>query len=60
MDRYSVKLMSRAQRDLEGIYDYIARTLLEPAAFYEELYGGISGRRTKEAGYRCHCQIFPK
>ena len=30
MDKYSVKLMSRALRDLDGIYDYIARTLLEP------------------------------
>lgn len=30
MDRYSVKLMSRALRDLDGIYDYIANTLLEP------------------------------
>ena len=30
MDKYSVKLMSRAQRDLDGIYAYIAQTLLEP------------------------------
>ena len=30
MDNYSVKLMSRALRDLDGIYDYIAHTLLEP------------------------------
>ena len=30
MDKYSVKLMSRALRDLDGIYDYIAQTLLEP------------------------------
>lgn len=30
MDKYSVKLMSRAIRDLDGIYDYIAHTLLEP------------------------------
>lgn len=28
--KYSVKLMSRAKRDLNGIYNYIARTLLEP------------------------------
>ena len=26
MDKYSVKLMSRALRDLDGIYDYIAQT----------------------------------
>lgn len=30
MDKYSVKLMSRAVRDLDGIYDYIAGNLLEP------------------------------
>lgn len=30
MDKYSVKLMSRALQDLNGIYDYIANTLLEP------------------------------
>lgn len=30
MDKYSVKLLSRALRDLDGIYDYIANTLLEP------------------------------
>lgn len=30
MDKYSVKLMSRALRDLDGIYHYIAHTLLEP------------------------------
>ena len=30
MDKYSVKLMSRALRDLDGIYDYSAHTLLEP------------------------------
>lgn len=30
MDKYSVKLMSRALRDLDDIYDYIAHTLIEP------------------------------
>ena len=30
MDNYSVKLMSRALRDLDKIYDYIAHTLVEP------------------------------
>lgn len=29
-EQYSVKLMSRALRDLDGIYQYIAKTLLEP------------------------------
>ncbi len=30
MDKYSVKIMSRALQDLDGIYDYIAHTLMEP------------------------------
>ena len=30
MDKYSVKLMNRALRDLDDIYGYIAHTLLEP------------------------------
>lgn len=30
MDKYDVKLYSRAYRDLDGIYTYIAETLLEP------------------------------
>lgn len=30
MDKYSVKLTSRALRDLDGIYAYIAESLLEP------------------------------
>ncbi len=30
MDKYSVKLMKRARRDLDGIYTYIARSFLEP------------------------------
>lgn len=29
-DAYRVKLMGRALRDLDGIYKYIAETLLEP------------------------------
>ena len=29
-EQYKVKLMSRALRDLDGIYQYIAETLLEP------------------------------
>ncbi len=31
MDKYLVKLYPRAYRDLDGIYTYIAGTLLEPA-----------------------------
>ena len=30
MDKYNVKMMSRALRDLDGIYDYIANNLSEP------------------------------
>ena len=30
MDKYSVKLTSQALRDLDDIYEHIARTLLEP------------------------------
>jgi toxin ParE1/3/4 len=30
LDRYAVKLFSRAYRDLDGIYAYIAETLMEP------------------------------
>jgi plasmid stabilization system protein ParE len=29
-NKYSVKLLPRAYRDLDGIYTYIAETLLEP------------------------------
>lgn len=29
-DRYKVKLMSRALRDIDSIYKYIAETILEP------------------------------
>lgn len=30
MDKYDVKLYTRAYRDLDGIYTYIAENLLEP------------------------------
>jgi len=30
-NKYSIKLLPRAYRDLDGIYEYIAETLLEPA-----------------------------
>ncbi|GAB1476375.1 type II toxin-antitoxin system RelE/ParE family toxin [Bacillota bacterium] len=29
-NKYSVKLLPRAYRDLDGIYEYIAETLMEP------------------------------
>ncbi|MDE7243414.1 MAG: type II toxin-antitoxin system RelE/ParE family toxin [Oscillospiraceae bacterium] len=35
MDKYSVKLTSRAIRDLDRIYSYIAKTLLEPSTALE-------------------------
>lgn len=30
MDKYNVSLTSRALRDMDGIYDYIAQTLMVP------------------------------
>lgn len=30
LDKYEVKLLSKALRDLDGIYAYIARSLMEP------------------------------
>ena len=35
MDKYDVKLMSRAVRDLDDIYAYIAKTLLVPTTALE-------------------------
>lgn len=43
-EQYTVKLMSRAVRDLDGIYSYIAGTLLEPGTaqkMVDELERGI-------------------
>ncbi len=43
-EQYAVKLMSRAMRDLDEIYQYIAATLLEPGTaldMAEELERGI-------------------
>ena len=34
-DAYKVKLMSRALRDLDGIYKYIAAALLEPGTAWK-------------------------
>lgn len=54
MDKYSVKLMSRALQDLNGIYDYIARTLLEPNTalkLVEKIENGINSLKTMP--YRC-------
>jgi toxin ParE1/3/4 len=31
LDKYAVKLLARAYRDLDGIYAYIAESLLEPS-----------------------------
>lgn len=44
VERYKVKLMSRALRDLDGIYKYIAQTLLEAGTalhLAEEIERGI-------------------
>ena len=54
MDKYGVKLMSRALQDLDGIYDYIARTLLEPNTALkrvEKIENGSYSRDTMR--YRC-------
>ena len=54
MDNYSVKLLSRALRDLDGIYAYIAKTLQEPETalrMVEELEAQILTLETMP--YRC-------
>lgn len=54
MDKYSVKLMSRALRDLDGIYDHIANTLLEPGtalALVDRIESAILSLETMP--YRC-------
>ena len=54
MDRYAVKLTPRAVRDLDGIYGYIADTLLESgtaAALIDRLEAGILSLETMP--YRC-------
>ena len=54
MDKYSVKLMSRAMRDLERIYTYIAETFLEPGtalALTEEVQAAVLS--LDHMPYRC-------
>ena len=54
MDKYSVKLMSRALRDLDGIYDYISHTLLEPGTalnLVDRIEGAILSLETMP--FRC-------
>ena len=54
MDNYSVKLMSRALRDLDKIYDYIAHTLVEPGTdlkLAERIENAIFSLETMP--YRC-------
>ena len=54
MDNYSVKLMSRALRDLDKIYDYIAPTLVEPGTalkLVERIENAIFSLETMP--YRC-------
>ena len=54
MVKYSVKLMSRALRDLDGIYNYIAHTLMEPGTALN-LVGRIEGAilSLETMPYRC-------
>lgn len=54
MDNYRVQLLSRALRDLDGIYAYIAKTLQEPETalhMVEELEAQILSLETMP--YRC-------
>ena len=54
MDNYSVKLMSRAMRDLDKIYVYIAHTLVEPGTalkLAERIENAIFSLETMP--YRC-------
>ena len=37
LDKYRVKLMARALRDLDSIYAYIAKTFLEPGTAFNSL-----------------------
>ena len=71
--QYKVKLMSRALCAFDGIYRYIAQTLLEPGTALdlvneiekeilscEELHGHLLCRRDRGAGHRCYCAVFSK
>ena len=54
MDNYSLKLMSRALRDLDKIYDYISHTLVEPGTalkLVERIENAIFSLETMP--YRC-------
>ena len=54
MDNYSVKLMSRALRDLDKIYDYISHTRVEPGTalkLVERIENAIFSLETMP--YRC-------
>lgn len=58
MDKYLVKLYPRAYRDLDGIYTYIADTLLEPTTaskMIDELENTIFGLETlpERGAIRC-------
>ena len=73
MDNYHVKIMNRALQDLNGIYAYIARTLLEPKtalALVETLEQAIftletmpyrcPERKTGAYGGKCYRQLLVK
>lgn len=54
MDKYEVKLTTRAMRDLDGVYSYIAHNLAEPgtaANLLDELENQIQSLETMP--YRC-------
>lgn len=73
MDKYAVKLLSRAYRDLEGIYAYIAEILLEPSSAQklldaleeaifslEELPQWGAPRKNGAYANKGYCQLFIK
>lgn len=54
MDKYEVKLLGRALRDLDEVYGYIAKTLLEPGTA-ENLLNEIESEifSLEQMPYRC-------
>lgn len=59
LDKYEVRLMNQALRDLDDIYAYIAGNLLEPGVAAEEVrFEMCSGQNVKRKTSKGTC-IFP-
>ena len=58
MDKYSIKIYSRAYRDLEQIFAYIAEELLEPAIALEMIDGMEAGIVVDTSYYSLHLTII--